>query len=215
MALLSNSTPKRSRLRLLSIDPRGTMGSGKETALGSGGDEPLIIKIPSTQSVPAMRIQLQAAGVAAADLFQVDQAGNLIQSGVVSAKQCVVQVAITSAQIKTLNTAPLSLVAAPGAGVALVADAMLFQYKYGTTQYTSGGAVNPVYHSATTNLLGGSVAAATIQAAASAVVSLGGPAAALTAPANTGIDLYAATGNFATGDGTAIAVLWYTAYTLG
>ena len=215
MALLSNSTPKRTRLRLLSVEPRGTLGSGKETALGSGGDEPLIIKIPSTQSVPAIRVQSQPAGAAATDLFLVDQNGNVTQSGVISVKQAIAQVTLSAAQITTLHSAPVPLVAAPGAGIALVLDAALFQFKYGSVQFTGGGAVNPVYHGATTNLLAGSVAAATIQAAANATISLGSMASALSVTTNVGIDLYAATADFAAGNSTAIVLLWYTVYTLG
>lgn len=124
-------------------------------------------------------------------------------------------VALSAAQITTLNSVPVALIAAPGAGKVIMVDAMMFQFKYGTVQFTGGGAVSPVYHGATTNLLGGSVAAATIQAAANANISAGAPAAALALTTNAGVDLRAATADFAAGDSTAFVTIWYSVITLG
>jgi hypothetical protein len=126
-----------------------------------------------------------------------------------------VRVPLTAAQILTLNTVPVSLVAAPGAGIALQVDAMVFEFTYNPVQFTGGGLVGPVYHGQTTNHLSGGVAAATILAAANAYVSLGPPITAFPLIANTGIDLYAATGNFAAGNSTAVVKLWYSQITLG
>ncbi len=147
-------------------------------------------------------------------LLSVDAAGGLVQ-GAGNVSQRVVQVALTAAQITTLNTAPVQLVAAPATGQVIVPTLLVFQFKYGSVQFTLGGAVNPVYHGATTNLLGASVAAATIQAAASAVISTGPAAGPTTLTSATGVDLYAATANFAAGDSTAIVTLSYDLVTLG
>lgn len=144
-----------------------------------------------------------------------DNNGNLYKGGVSAVKSGVVQVVLSAAQITTLHSVPVSLLAAPGAGKVILPEGLLFQFKYGTVQFTGGGAVNPVYHGATTNLLTGSVAAATIQAAASATISAGAKASALALTTNAGVDLYAGTADFAAGDSTAIATLWYTIITLG
>jgi len=68
--------------------------------------------------------------------------------------------------------------------------------------------------SATTNLLQGGVAAATLQAAANATISCGEEVAALALSTATGIDLYAASGNFAAGNSSAIVTLTYAVLTL-
>lgn len=211
MSLQPSSTPKRTRFRLVEIAPRGTEGAGNETSVGSGGDVPFNILVPSTQSVDAFEITTPTGVV----LFAIDQNGNVKKGGVTAVSGQVTQVALTAAQITTLHSAPVSLVAAPGAGKAILVHGTTVQFKYGTTQFTGGGAVNPVYHGATTNLLSGSVAAATIQAAASATVSCGAEAAALALSSNTGVDLYAGTADFAAGDSTAIVTIWYDVITLG
>lgn len=216
MALLTATSNKRTRVSLLSIDPRGTKGAGKESNLGSGGDTPLIIKIPqATQTVSAFAIKAQPVGAADVDLFDVDQLGHLIQSGVTNVKRCFAQATLLAAAITTLHSVPVTVVAAPGAGITLVPLAVIFQFKYGTVQFSAGGAVSLVYHGATTNLLSGSVAAATINAAANATISAGAPAAAISATANVGLDLLAATQDFASGDSTAIVTVDYLQYTLG
>jgi len=152
-----------------------------------------------------------------AGLYAVDPNGNVVQGGVLNLVQCVTQVTLTAAQIATLNSVPVSLVAAPGAGIALIAQAMIFQFKYGSVQFTtSTGTTQPVYHGATTNLLAGAIAASTIKGSANAIISLGGPATALAVSTNTGIDLETASADFSgSGDSTAIATLFYDQLTLG
>lgn len=149
-------------------------------------------------------------------LFSFDASGGLVQgSGNVS--QRIVQVTLSAAQITTLHSAPVALIAAPGASKALIVTGFVFQFKYGTVQFTGGGVVNPVYHSATTSLTAGGVAAATIQAAANYTGYSPGAAGAtaLAISSNTGVDLYAATADFAAGDSTAIVTVSYDVITLG
>lgn len=150
-------------------------------------------------------------------LFSVDANGNVKQGGVVNLTQSVAQVTLTAAQIATLNSVPVSLVAAPGAGIALIAQAMFFQFKFGTVQFTtSTGTTQPVYHGATTNLLAGAIAATTIKGSANATISLGGPATATAVTTNVGIDLETSSADFSgSGDSTAIVTLFYDQLTLG
>jgi hypothetical protein len=63
----------------------------------------------------------------------------------------------------------------------------------------------------------GSIPAATLQAAASSLTHLAQQASTtgITAQDNGGIDLYAATGNFAAGNGTAIVIVNYAVWTRG
>jgi hypothetical protein len=183
---------------------------GGVAAVGVGIDPGLSVQIPVGQTANAIQLEQPDGTVIAA----FDAAGGLVQSGVLNISLRAVQVTLTAAQIITLHSVPVLLVAAPGAGKALIVDAMLFQFKYGTVQMTGGGATSAVYHGATTNLLAGSVAAATITAAANATISAGSLATALAVTTNVGVDLYAASADFAAGDSTAVVTLWYTLYTL-
>lgn len=150
-------------------------------------------------------------------LFSIDASGNIIKSGVTQVVNIKKRIALTAGQITTLHSAPVSLIAAPGAGIAINLESLVFEFTYGTTQFTNGGAVTACYHGATgTNLLSGAIAQATVQAAANAYISAGARAAALALSANTGVDLVAAGADFAGGgDSTAIVVVEYDLITLG
>lgn len=182
------------------------------------GEQVLVVQMPLGQTANIVEIQDSTGSNSAQGkvLFSIDANGNFTQGGVVSAKQLVAQVTLSAAQLTTLHSAPPSIVAAPGAGLAVILDALLFQFKFGTTQFTNGGAVSAVYHGASTNLLSGSIAQATVQGGVNATISAGSLAAALAVSTNTGIDLLAAGADFAGGgDSTAIVTAWYTQYTLG
>jgi hypothetical protein len=84
-------------------------------------------------------------------------------------------------------------------------------------QYTGGGVVEPVYHGTTVSLSVGAIPAAILTAAASSLTHLAQQASAtgITAVDGGGIDLYAATGNFAAGNGTAIVIVNYAIWQRG
>lgn len=125
----------------------------------------------------------------------------------------VAQITLTAADLTTLKTVPVTLIKAPTtANVAIQVTRAVFQFKYGGVAFTGGGAVSLVYHGATANLLSGSVAAATVTGTADSAVSLGAPAAATVLTPATGIDLLAATADFAAGNSTALVTVWYTMY---
>jgi hypothetical protein len=98
MALLQSTTPKRSRVRLLDVAPRGTLGAGHEGSIGAGSDVALQVIVPTAQSVDAIDVLTPLGAL----LFGVDKNGNVKQSGVPSVVQCVAQIALTAAQIKAL-----------------------------------------------------------------------------------------------------------------
>jgi len=179
---------------------------------GVGLDVGLGIQVPATQSANSLQIEQPDGTVIAA----FDAAGGLV-TGALKVSQRAVRVALSAAQIITLHSAPVSLVAAPGAGVALVCQGFIFQLIYNSVQFTGGGAVSPVYHGATTNIAAGSVAAATVQAAANYTGFSPGAAGstALAVSTNTGIDLLAGTADFAAGNSTAVVTLFYDVVTLG
>ena len=130
------------------------------------------------------------------------------------------RVALTAAQLRALNTSPANLVPAPKAGQVLIFEELLFDFKYpasGGVQYTGGGVVEPVYHGTTASLSVGAIPAAILTAAASSLTHLAQQASAtgITAVDGGGIDLYAATGNFAAGNGTAIVIVNYAIWQRG
>lgn len=206
----SGSNPRNySRLTLLFLKARYRSLVGDSNAANK---VPLLIKGAPSQTSNLVEIYDSNNN----GLFGIGPDGSIIQGGVPSVVRKMVQVSLTAAQIITGNSVPVPLVAAPGAGIALIAQAMTYQFKYGTVQMTtSTGATSPVYHGATTNLLAGSVAATVIKAAASSTTSCGGPATGLAVSTNTGIDLLTASADFAAGDSTAIVTLWYDQITLG
>lgn len=53
----------------------------------------------------------------------------------------VVKVSLTSADILALDTTPITIVAAPGAGFALVVSHMSYRFTYGSVAYTGGASV--------------------------------------------------------------------------
>lgn len=149
-------------------------------------------------------------------LFSVDVNGNIIKSGVPNVVNVKKQITLTAGQITTLHSVPFSLIAAPGANVAINLESLVFQLKFGTVQFTGGGALSAVYHGATgTNLLSGTIPQGTVQAGSSSITSAGARATALALSTNTGVDLFAASADFAAGDSTAIVTVEYDLITLG
>jgi|SRR5947209_14234888 len=194
---------------------RGAASKGHEAqTVGAGADVGLSIQIPTGQTANAFTIEKPDGTV----IYSVDANGNVASSSTTKVVSKKVRVPLTAAQITTLNSVPVSLVAAPGAGIALVFKQMIFQFIYGTVQFTGGGVVKPVYHGATTDLtVTGGVAAATIQAAAPVTLFLRADPAAggLAITTNAGLDLTAATADFAAGDSTAVVTIDYDVITLG
>lgn len=125
---------------------------------------------------------------------------------------------LSAAQIITLHSVPVTLVPAPGAGKALVVDMAFFSFVYNSVQFTGGGAISLVQHGLSVNQLAGTIAAASITAAASysaffiPVQTAGGTL--TTSAANLGLDLSAATADFAAGNSTMNWQINYTVVTL-
>lgn len=223
MALLSNITPKRTRFRLLSVDPRGTQGAGNEPHIGSGGDVPLLVKVPSTQSVQALQIQLQPVNGAPTDLFDVDQAGNIsVLSGLSQLSRQQARIPLTAAQLIAMYAAPVKLIAAPAANQALVVLSVEFEMTTTATAFTGGGIVLVQYGNtadgAGTAVHAGSIPATVITAAAGTSITglwAASGANGLTIPAATGLYISCQTAPFAAGTGAAVVLVEYRVLTLG
>lgn len=223
MALLSNITPKRSRFRLVSVEPRGTQGAGNEPHIGSGGDVPLVIKVPSTQSVAALQIQTQPVNGAPSDLFDVDQNGNIsVLSGVAQLTWQQIRVPLTAAQLIAMYAAPVQLIAAPAATQALVISDILFEMTTTATAFTGGGIVVFQYGNTAdgggTAVHAGSIPASVVKAGAGTTITglwAASGSNGLTIPVNTGLFISCQTAPFAAGTGTAVVLVEYGILTLG
>lgn len=124
--------------------------------------------------------------------------------GISDSQDAVDSVTITAAQLKALNTAPIPLVAAPGAGKALMLlDAVLFM-DYATTAYdgiAAGEDLNIRYTNGSGALLATIETTGFLDATADATRYVQPTTtAAVTPVANAPLVLYMATGDIATGD---------------
>lgn len=125
--------------------------------------------------------------------------------------QQVALVAVANAAALTLHSAPSLLVAAPGAGNFLEVESIWLNYLYGTTQFANGGVIQGSYD-AGANAATGTVAATFLTSpTANQCVRLGASVTSLLSSAvlNKGLYLYAASGNFDTGDGSLVALVSY------
>jgi hypothetical protein len=122
---------------------------------------------------------------------------------------------LTAAQLTTLYSAPVAVIPAPYSTQIILVSQILFQFKYpasGGVQFTGGGAVTFPYHGTSTNVHSGSgIAATVLQAAANSLTLLPPPSAnlVLTADPGLGVDISAASADFAAGNATAIVTLYY------
>jgi len=159
---------------------------------------------------------VNAAGTGTVNLIGVNSSDQvLLPNGAVTPTGSVglsAIVSLTAAQIITLHSVPVALLAAPGAGKALVVESLVFEMTTTATVFTGGGVVAPVYHGATAALTANTIPATVVTAVAGTsytTLSLGAPANGLTMTANTGVDLYAATADYAAGTGTAKVIVSY------
>ena len=122
-------------------------------------------------------------------------------------------VPLTAAQLIAMFAAPVSVLAAPGAGKAIVLIAAYLSITRTATAFTGGGPVNLQYHTTTTSVPhGGTIPAAIVTGGAGSVVHQLGPnngANGLVIPVNEGLDITNITGAFAAGTGTAKLFLYY------
>lgn len=144
--------------------------------------------------------------------FSVDYLTNL--TFIAATQERSITATVTSAQIQALYATPLLMIPAQGVHTWVVCGTSYYEFIYGTTQYTAGGALGLQYDS--TTHAGGTAASATEAAAtingfaANNGFTLAGAATGTMASmVNKGIYLANATAAFATGDSTMTVTIPY------
>jgi hypothetical protein len=127
-----------------------------------------------------------------------------------------VEADLSAAQLTTLNSVPVAIAAAPGAGKIRLFESLLFSFTFNSVQFTGGGAVQLQYHGASTNLMSSTIAAALITGNANGTRQFipAATASGIVGVTNAALELAAATADFAAGDSTAKAFLKYRDITL-
>ena len=160
-------------------------------------------------------IGVNAAGTGTVNLIGVDANNNVVTAS--GAPLTALVVPLTAAQLIAMFTTPVSIIAAPATGKAIVVREIVFEMITTATVFTGGGVVSFVYHGTSVPVHAGTVPAATVNAVAGTSATQLGMAVAANGTvvsAATGVDITNATGAFAAGTGTAKVHLWYHVITL-
>lgn len=126
-------------------------------------------------------------------------------------------VSLTAANILAMNGTPVTIIAAPGAGKAIIVNQILFEMTTTSTQFANGGTVNFQYHGTSTNVHSSTIPASVVTATAGTTNTLlaqNTAANGITVPANTAVEITNGTAPFITGTGTAKVQIWYSVITL-
>ena len=123
-------------------------------------------------------------------------------------------IALTSDQIKALNSTPITLVSAPGAGKLVIVYEVILKNTFVTTAYTGANALELRYTDASGAKVSADIANTFINLVATGYASVKGVVTALTPVANAPIVVTVPTANPATGDGTISGFIKYHTVTL-
>ncbi len=153
------------------------------------------------QAVAATAAQVNALATAAAGVA----AGSVTSAGLAANTIQFVSVPLTLSALQTLNSIPVQVVAAQGAGTFVEIQSCTLNLKRGSAAFTGGGTVTIGYGASSATVAGAATIAATVFTtfAASQSITVAG---ALAVNANTGILnvpvwINAASGDFASGTG--------------
>lgn len=117
------------------------------------------------------------------------------------------RVTLTAAQVKALNTTPITLVAAPGAGMYVSVIEVLATLNYGTTQFTGANNVELRYTNGSGAKVTGDLASSWLNGSATAAVKA--IAAAVTPVANAAVVAAVPVANPGAGDSTVSVDIYY------
>lgn len=118
-----------------------------------------------------------------------------------------VTINLSAADIIAMYTTPVTVLAAPGSGKAIVVDRFVFNFDYGTTQFTGGGNITLKYSGGAT--ITSTMANTKVQAASDSIATVGALATEVTVSSNTAVQITNASAAFAAGDGTAKLTVYF------
>jgi len=125
-----------------------------------------------------------------------------------------VTVTLTSAQLKALNTTPVTIVAAPGAGKQILVFAVFYELIFGTAAYTNIDAPGLYYNNALSAPIEAGATAANIFGASGNKTGRGTPGSASNTIGPNAPVVFADDQAWATGDGTGSVTAFYATVTL-
>lgn len=211
------------------VAPRGYRGAAGTTIGAAGytdwsghGIPAMAIEVPTTWANNIMEVQSpgNTGLVAPTVLWAIDSAGGLVMSGATKVSRRVARFPLTAAQLNSMFTTPITIVPAPGAGIALLVRQIHVEFDLTATQFAAGGVIHFYYHGQTTEIMAQVIAAATLigSASPSQVLMILEPvqtAGGSVVTSAVGIDITNVTQLFTTGTGTAVITVWYDYLTLG
>lgn len=196
---------------LVTLPGGGSKGHDAQT-VGVGLNVGLSVQVPTGQTANTIQVEKPDGTVVAA----FDSNGNIATlGGLSSLTMAQALVPLTAAQINGMFAAPVQILAAPGTGLSIIVQQILFEITTTATQFAAGGVAGFQYDS-TINGAGvivhaGAIPVATITATAGTTVTglwAASGANGLVVPANKGIFFSNLTQAFTTGTGT--AKVWIT-----
>jgi hypothetical protein len=176
------------------------------------GSPMMVIKLPPGQTANAFEVHDYQDNL----LYAIGATGSPSVTGSTAVSGAVAQFTLTAANIKAMYTTPVTVLAAPAAGLAILVKSIHVQTKPTATQFTSGGVVTFQYHGTAVlpHDAADTIAATVINSATGTNNQMAPISAGIQIPTATGIDITNATGVFATGTGTAVVTIAYDLITL-
>lgn len=140
--------------------------------------------------------------------------GDATTSNWIAVGGAVEAITLASADILALNTTPVTLISAKGAGKTIIVDEIFLKNTYGTATYTGGNALEFRYTDASGAKVSADIASTFINLVATGYASVKGVVTALTPVANAPIVVRVPTADPAVGDGVITGFVRYHVVTL-
>ena len=119
------------------------------------------------------------------------------------------QVTLTAAQIKALNTTPIMLIPARGAGTIIDIESIVAKLVYGSVAFTGANAIETRFTNGSGAKVAADIGSTFLNGTANAIDHVGGVVTELTPVANAAVVLAVPTANPGAGDSTLVVTAFY------